>query len=163
MKDGKGHGEKMLGVAGSLAVAAKSPNLPLAIEVANAFADVEIGNMWMAKTGIQTGIKTDPGKIDSPIKWYFDEFAKVNKTSKWVDLTAQQVKLLMKPGAVGDLRRHGQPGAAEPAHRPGRGPGQARGRAAQGQVGHAPAARRRGSPGRPGSGTSRSVPVARHP
>ena len=99
MKDGKGHGEKMLGVAGSLAVAAKSPNLPLAIEVANAFADVEIGNMWMAKTGIQTGIKTDPGKIDSPIKWYFDEFAKVNKTSKWVDLTAQQVKLLMKPGS----------------------------------------------------------------
>jgi multiple sugar transport system substrate-binding protein len=98
MKDGKGHGEKMLGVAGSLAVAAKSPNLPLAIDVANAFADVEVGNMWMAKTGIQTGIKTDPGRIDSPIKWYFDEFAKVNKTSKWVDLTAQQVKLLMKPG-----------------------------------------------------------------
>ena len=98
MQDGKGHGEKMLGVAGSLAVAAKSPNLPLAIEVANAFADIEIGNMWMAKTGIQTGIKTDPGKIDSPIKWYFDEFAKVNKTSKWVDLTAQQFKLLMKPG-----------------------------------------------------------------
>jgi multiple sugar transport system substrate-binding protein len=88
----------MLGVAGSLAVAAKSPNLPLAIEVANAFADVEIGNMWMARTGIQTGIKTDPGKIDSPIKWYFDEFAKVNKSAKWVDLTAQQVKLLMKPG-----------------------------------------------------------------
>ncbi|HEV8672858.1 MAG TPA: extracellular solute-binding protein [Methylomirabilota bacterium] len=98
MKDGKGHGEKFLGVAGSLAVAAKSPNLPLAIEVANAFADVEIGNMWMAKTGIQTGIKTDPGKIDSPIKWYFDEFAKVNKTTRWVDLTAQAVKAIMKPG-----------------------------------------------------------------
>jgi multiple sugar transport system substrate-binding protein len=98
MKDGKGHGEKMLGVAGSLAVAAKSPNLALAVKVADAFADVEIGNKWMALTGIQTGIKTDPGKIDSPIKWYFDEFAKVNRTSKWVDLTAQAVKLHMKPG-----------------------------------------------------------------
>ena len=66
MKDGKGHNEKLLGVAGSLAVAAKGPNLPLAIEVANAFADVEIGNLWMAKTGIQTGIKTDLAQDRQP-------------------------------------------------------------------------------------------------
>jgi ethanolamine utilization protein EutP (predicted NTPase) len=66
--------------------------------VADAFADVEIGNMWMARTGVQTGIKTEPGKIDSPLKWYFDEYARVNKSTKWVDLTAQQVRLLMKPG-----------------------------------------------------------------
>ena len=98
LKDGKGHGQKFLGVAGSLAVAAKSPHLALAIEVANAFADVEIGNMWMARTGIQTGIKTDPARIDSPIKWYFDEFARVNRNTKWVDLTAQSMKLVMKPG-----------------------------------------------------------------
>jgi multiple sugar transport system substrate-binding protein len=98
MKDGKGHGQKFLSVAGSLAVAAKSPNLKLALEVANAFADVEVGNMWMAQTGIQTGIKTDPGKIDSPIKWYFEEFGKVNMSSKWVELTTQDVKALMKPG-----------------------------------------------------------------
>jgi len=99
MKEGKGHGQKLLGVAGSLAVAAKSPNLALAIKVADAFADVDIGNMWMAKTGIQTGIRTDPGRIDSPIKWYFEEFGKVNKNTKWVDLpTAQGVRLLMKPG-----------------------------------------------------------------
>src|SRR5437763_1354006 len=58
-KDGKGHGQKFLGVAGSLGVAAKSPHLPLAIKVADAFADVEIGNLWMARTGVQTGIKTD--------------------------------------------------------------------------------------------------------
>jgi multiple sugar transport system substrate-binding protein len=98
MKDGKGHGEKFLSVGGSLSVAAKSPSLSMALELANAFADVEIGNMWMAKTGIQTGIKTDPARIESPIKWYFEEFSKVNKNSKWVDLTAQDMKLLMKPG-----------------------------------------------------------------
>src|SRR5207245_1569085 len=85
-------------VAGSLGVAAKSPNLPLAIKVADAFADVEIGNMWMAKTGVQTGIKTDPARIDSPLKWYFDEYGRVNKATKWVDLTAQQVRVVMKPG-----------------------------------------------------------------
>jgi hypothetical protein len=66
--------------------------------VVDAFADVEIGNLWMAKTGVQTGIKTDLSKIDSPFKWYFDEYARVNKSTKWVDLTAQQVRLLMKPG-----------------------------------------------------------------
>ncbi len=98
MKDGKGHGQKFLSVAGSLAVAAKSPDLKLALEVANAFADVEVGNMWMAQTGIQTGIKTDPAKIESPIKWYFEEFGRVNKSSKWVDLTTQDMKALMKPG-----------------------------------------------------------------
>jgi multiple sugar transport system substrate-binding protein len=98
MKDGKGHAQKFLSVSGSLAVAAKSPNLKLALDVANAFADVEVGNMWMANTGIQTGIKTDPAKIDSPIKWYFEEFGKVNKSSKWVDLTNQDMKAIMKPG-----------------------------------------------------------------
>jgi multiple sugar transport system substrate-binding protein len=98
MKDGKGHGQKFLGVAGSLAVAAKSPNLPLAIKVADAFADVEIGNLWMAKTAIQTGIKTDPAKIDSPNKWYFEEYGKVNKSTKFVNFTAQNVKAAMKPG-----------------------------------------------------------------
>jgi multiple sugar transport system substrate-binding protein len=98
MRDGKGNGQKFLGVSGSLAVAAKSPNQALAMDLANTFADVEIGNMWMAKTGIQTGIRTDPSRIESPIKWYFEEFGKVNKNSKWVDLTVQDMKLLMKPG-----------------------------------------------------------------
>jgi multiple sugar transport system substrate-binding protein len=98
MKDGRGHGQKFLGVGGSLAIAAKSPNLALAVKVADTFADVEIGNMWMAKTGVQTGIKTDPARIDSPIKWYFEEYGKVNKTTKWVDLTAQNMKAMMKPG-----------------------------------------------------------------
>jgi len=98
MKDGKGHTQKFLGVAGSLGAAAKGPNLALAVKVVDAFADVEIGNLWMAKTGVQTGIKTDLSKIDSPFKWYFDEYARVNKSTKWVDLTAQQVRLLMKPG-----------------------------------------------------------------
>jgi multiple sugar transport system substrate-binding protein len=98
MKDGKGWGEKLLSVGGSLAVAAKSQNVALGIELANTFADVGIGNLWMAKTGIQTGIKTDPSKIESSFKWYFEEYGTVNKGTKWVDLTVQDMKLLMKPG-----------------------------------------------------------------
>jgi hypothetical protein len=37
-------------------------------------------------------------KIDSPFKWYFDEYARVNKATKWVDLTAQLIRVQMKPG-----------------------------------------------------------------
>ena len=98
MKDGKGHGQKSLGIAGSLAVAAKSPRLPLALQLANTFADVDVGNLWMAQTGIQTGIKTDPAKIESPIKWYFEEYGRVNRQAKWIDLTTQTMKVYMKPG-----------------------------------------------------------------
>jgi multiple sugar transport system substrate-binding protein len=98
LKDGRGHGQKSLGIAGSLAVAAKSPNLPLALQLASSFADVEIGNLWMASTGVQTGIKTDPAKINSPITWYFREYDQVNRNTKWVDLTAQTMKAFMKPG-----------------------------------------------------------------
>jgi multiple sugar transport system substrate-binding protein len=98
MTNGKGHHEKFLGVAGSYAAAPKSPHLSLALEVVNTFANVDIGNLWMAETGIQTGIKTDPAKIQSPIKWYFEEFEKVNKGTTWADLTTQNMKLVMKPG-----------------------------------------------------------------
>jgi multiple sugar transport system substrate-binding protein len=98
MTNGKGHREKFLNVSGSYAAAAKSPNLPLALELLNSFADVEIGNMWTAQTGEQTGIKTDPAKIQSPNQWYFEERSKVNAGTKWVQLTTQTMTLLMKPG-----------------------------------------------------------------
>jgi multiple sugar transport system substrate-binding protein len=97
MKDGKGQGEKMLSVSGSMAVAAKGPNVALGIEFVNTFADVEIGNLWMAKTYMQTGIKTNPAKIESPRKWWFEEYEKINHNRKWVSLNTMSMKLLMKP------------------------------------------------------------------
>ena len=98
MTNGKGQNEKFLDVGGSYSAAPKSPNLPLAIELLNTFADVDIGNLWMAETGIGTGIKTDPAKIQSPFKWYFEALARVNRGKEWVNLGAQSMKLVMKPG-----------------------------------------------------------------
>lgn len=99
MKDGKGYGEKLLGAGGgSLAVAAKGPNLPLALQLVDTFADIEIGNMWMAKVGNKTGIKTDPARITGPLKGYLMDWAEVNKNNKWVTPCSWDVKLLMKPG-----------------------------------------------------------------
>jgi len=96
MKDGKGQNQKYIGYQGSIAVAAKGPNVPLAMEVVNTFADPEIGNLWVGKTGIQTGIKTDVPKIESPIKWYIEMFSQVNKNTKWQDIAVQTFKLNMK-------------------------------------------------------------------
>ncbi len=97
-KDGKGYGQKSLGIAGSFAVAAKSPQRALGVELANTFADVDVGNLWLGRTGVPTGIKTDPTKIESPIKWYLEEYARVNRGMKWADVTAQSMKAFMKPG-----------------------------------------------------------------
>jgi hypothetical protein len=96
MKEGKGAGQKYIGYGGSFAVAPKGPNLALATELVNTFADPEIGNLWAGKTGIQTGIKTDVQKVDSPIKWYLDMFAQTNKNTKWQDIAVQNFKLNMK-------------------------------------------------------------------
>ena len=96
MNNGKGAGQKYIGYGGSFAVAPKGPNVALAMDLVNTFADVEIGNLWTGKTGIQTGIKTDVPKIDSPIKWYIDMFHQTNRNTKWQDIAVQNFKLNMK-------------------------------------------------------------------
>ncbi len=95
MKDGKGHYEMFLAVGGAISVAAKSKNLALAKGLANEFATEEIGNMWMARVADQTGVKTNPAKIDSPYKAYFAERAATHKDAKMVVLSARTI---MKPG-----------------------------------------------------------------
>ena len=99
MRDGKGHGEKFLGVGGSLSVAAKSPNLSLALEVANIFADPEIGNLWMSKTSMLTGIKTDLARVESAHKAYLEDYNEANKNAKRVtNVGTMGMKPLMPPG-----------------------------------------------------------------
>ena len=78
-------------MAGSLSAAAKGPNLALAVKVVDAFADVEIGNLWMAKTGVQTGIKTDAAKISGPHADYFKQLAKANEGNVYYFGTPVQV------------------------------------------------------------------------
>jgi multiple sugar transport system substrate-binding protein len=95
MRGGKGIGVKFLNVGGSLAAAARSPNLHLAKRLIDAFADVAIGNLWMAKTAVQTGIKTEPARIQSEWKWYFEEYARVNSG---VSFAIMDWHAVMKPG-----------------------------------------------------------------
>ncbi|MHB1415179.1 MAG: ABC transporter substrate-binding protein [Chloroflexota bacterium] len=78
MPKGTGNNLKFLTAGGSIAVADKSPNKSVAMELAQSIMTEETGNDWLAKSAIGTGLKTNPAKIDSPFKWYFDEYAKTH-------------------------------------------------------------------------------------
>jgi multiple sugar transport system substrate-binding protein len=64
---------KTLAVGGSYVMYAKSKNKECAGKLLDSFANVEAGNKWMAAVLLQTGIKTDPAKIDSIYAPYFKE------------------------------------------------------------------------------------------
>ncbi|MFH1927645.1 MAG: ABC transporter substrate-binding protein, partial [Chloroflexota bacterium] len=79
MPGGAGNNEHFSSVGGSLAVAEKSPNKDIALDIVNFFAQEKYGNLWMANTGVQTGIKTNPATMpETPYPWYFEEYAKTH-------------------------------------------------------------------------------------
>ncbi|MBA2451065.1 MAG: extracellular solute-binding protein, partial [Chloroflexi bacterium] len=95
VKDGAGTDLKFQAIGGSVAVNAKGKNVDQATTLVNVLADPEMGNFWSAKTSIQTGIKTDPSKIQNDYSWYFGLYADTNKSIKPVVLNWQA---MMKPG-----------------------------------------------------------------
>lgn len=96
MKNGKGAGKMITAYAGSMALAADSRNLEEAKKLADFVCQEKYGNMWLAKTAIPTGIKTNPDTIqETDFEWYFKEmeeslsdveFAKVNLVPSSGDL-----------------------------------------------------------------------------
>ena len=74
---------KTIAVGGSYAINADSKNPDLAIGVLNEMATVEMGNMWLATRLAQTGIKSDPSKIESPYKAYFQELSERDAGAKY--------------------------------------------------------------------------------
>jgi multiple sugar transport system substrate-binding protein len=74
---------KTITVGGSYVVNAASKYPDLAIGGLNTMATPERGNQWMEVTLVQTGIKTDPGKIGGPYAAYFKELGDINKDAKY--------------------------------------------------------------------------------
>ncbi len=122
MKDGKGHNQKLLGVAGSLGAAAKSPNLALAVKVVDAFdrrADRDQDRRLQDRQPVQELLR----RVRAG-----EQEQQVGGPHGPAGAPADEA------GRVGHLRRHGEPGAAEQADRRRRGAGQARRGPPQGQV-----------------------------
>ena len=63
-------------VSGSIAVAENSPHKELALELLQLIASTETGNMWVAQTGVPTGMITDD--VGDTFRAYFEEMANVH-------------------------------------------------------------------------------------
>ncbi|WP_420102877.1 ABC transporter substrate-binding protein [Bosea sp. (in: a-proteobacteria)] len=64
---------KTLAVAGSYVMYSKSKNKDCAGALLKSMATVENGTKWMEQVSLQTGLKSDPAKINSPHAAYFKE------------------------------------------------------------------------------------------
>lgn len=64
---------KTLAVAGSYVIYSKSKNKDCAGALLKSMATVENGTKWMEQVSLQTGLKSDPAKINSPHAAYFKE------------------------------------------------------------------------------------------
>lgn len=70
---------KTIAVGGSYAINAASKTPELDAALLNEMATVEMGNLWLTTRLAQTGIKTDPSKIEGPYAGYFKELAERNE------------------------------------------------------------------------------------
>jgi multiple sugar transport system substrate-binding protein len=70
---------KTIAVGGSFSVNAASKNAEVAAKFLNFMATPEMGNKWLEGNLVQTGIKTDPGKISGETAAYFRDLSAVNK------------------------------------------------------------------------------------
>lgn len=70
---------KTLAVAGSFVMYSKSKHKDCAGALLKSMATVENGTKWVGQVSLQSGLKSDPAKIESPHKAYFDELNARNK------------------------------------------------------------------------------------
>jgi multiple sugar transport system substrate-binding protein len=74
---------KTLAVGGSYVMYSRSRNKDCAGKLLNAIATVESGNRWMEGVLLQTGIKTDPSRIQSIHAAYFKELQERSAGAKF--------------------------------------------------------------------------------
>jgi multiple sugar transport system substrate-binding protein len=87
MPDGAANNEHLIYAAGSVAAAEMSPNKDVAVDIVNHLAQEEYGNLWMAKTGVQTGIKTNLDTMpETDFDWYFAKFDECKPTMNRVPI-----------------------------------------------------------------------------
>lgn len=74
---------KTLAVAGSFVIYSKSKNKECAGALLKSMATVENGTKWMGQVSLQTGLRSDPAKIQSPREAYFKELTARNTGVKY--------------------------------------------------------------------------------
>lgn len=74
---------KTLRVGGSYVINAATAHQKEALAFLNSMATPEMGNEWLSKVLVQTGIKADPSKMSGIHAGYFKMLAAVNKDAKY--------------------------------------------------------------------------------
>jgi len=74
---------KTLAVGGSYVMYSRSKNKECAGKMLNSLATVENGNKWMKGVLLQTGVKTDPARIQSIYAPYFKELQERSQGAKF--------------------------------------------------------------------------------
>ncbi|MBB6310292.1 ABC transporter substrate-binding protein [Xanthobacter tagetidis] len=70
---------KTLAVSGSFVMYSRGKNKDCAGKLLKSMASVENGTKWVSQVSLQSGLKSDPAKIVSPHKAYFEELNARNK------------------------------------------------------------------------------------
>lgn len=74
---------KTLGIGGSFCVNADSKHPDLAAGVVDAMADPEMGNLWLSTVLVQTGVASDPSRIQGKYRPYFEELLSLDKDAQF--------------------------------------------------------------------------------
>jgi multiple sugar transport system substrate-binding protein len=74
---------RSIAVGGSYVINAETKHAKEATAFLNSFATPEMGNKWLDRVMVQTGIKSDPSKISGPNAEYFKMLEASNKGSKY--------------------------------------------------------------------------------
>jgi multiple sugar transport system substrate-binding protein len=74
---------RSIAVGGSYVINADTKHAKEAVAFLNSFATPEMGNKWLDRVMVQTGIKSDPSKISGPTAEYFKMIEASNRGSKY--------------------------------------------------------------------------------
>ena len=74
---------RSIAVGGSYVINAETKHAKEAVAFLNTFATPEMGNKWLDRVMVQTGIKSDPSKISGPNADYFKMLEASNRGSKY--------------------------------------------------------------------------------
>ena len=74
---------RTIAVGGSYVINADTKHAKEAVAFLNSFATPEMGNKWLDRVMVQTGIKSDPSKISGPTAEYFKMIEASNRGSKY--------------------------------------------------------------------------------
>ena len=101
---------RSIAVGGSYVINADTKHAKEAVAFLNSFATPEMGNKWLDRVMVQTGIKSDPSKISGPNAEYFKMLEASNRGAEVLFRHSDPGDAGQAEGSVHAGHQHGVPG-----------------------------------------------------